>query len=34
MVTLDTLRALHEHDHKLAANCPVAVAATIYLAIM
>jgi len=22
MVTLDTLRALHEHDHKLAAYCP------------
>ena len=21
MVTLDTLRALHEHDHKLAAYC-------------
>jgi hypothetical protein len=22
MVTLDTLRALHEHDHQLAAYCP------------
>jgi hypothetical protein len=22
VVTLDTLRALHEHDHKLAAYCP------------
>ena len=22
MVTLDTLRARHEHDHKLAAYCP------------
>ena len=21
MITLDTLRALHEHDHKLAAYC-------------
>jgi hypothetical protein len=23
MIALDTLRALHEHDHKLAAYCPV-----------
>ena len=22
MVTLDTFRALHEHDHQLAAYCP------------
>ena len=22
MITLDTLRALHEHDHELAAYCP------------
>jgi hypothetical protein len=22
MITLDTLRALHEHDHTLAASCP------------
>ena len=22
MITLDAIRALHEHDHKLAADCP------------